>query len=1477
MNTKKIILSLFFLAIFVLSFILNYTTNVSAEKFFLYNLSTGTQSYNNTNSNVSMNFTTPTLAGAASKLQISTAPCGTVGTPGCNVSFVEDYYNNSIRRLNGVIQVGVWQNLSSTIGTYQHTVGLYYWDTSQPWTYGMNTSPALTRIGSFASLTTETTGAAIQLFYNLGSVSNYDIPARARLVLIWWTSASAGTRTVKLWLGTSGHQSNVSIPTTITAINNPPKFYDNTSEYGNSVSYQAGQTHGFQINVTEDSELIDKVIFETNLNSTLTNYTVSPYADFMTTNGTVNYQYVINFTDGVPASIPTGTYQYRWIMNDTNVTQTNSVNSTAVVTYAVTAGTVALFGNWSDTLTQADQNLQRIGINKTLSDTSTASDQDLQSSGINKSRSDTSSAIEAELELVGINNSVSEISSAVANSIVLRGVLGFGSDVSSPVMNFLTFQGLNKLSSDIITLLASLLGITNINKQSVDVATLVEGGNGILGINTSQSATVNVLATLTGNLGKAGATSDIVSLLSSSSIFQLSLSQSRTDFISLATNSFVNVNINSLVSNIISLFAVFLNNLGLNTFTADTANAVATGNGTVTVASGGLELFGNTSDAVSNLATTTYTIGINRLQSEASNSFSGILNIFSIGSLRTDSSQLVATVLNILGLTNARVDVLTSVATSQGNVGILGLSSSTMQVLDAFLRSIELNGQAAAASNIQATFNGVYSGTSLSSNIATVIASQLPNVGKITLFKDTATSLDNFLAFRNVLGLSSATTTLFSNSISLFGLTNLRVDTDNVVGTAINLLGLNLLRVEITSPTTTLQALVGLQGLSATITNLLANLVNSAGLNAFGVDSSTAVETRSKGGERIFLDTVTAAASNMQFMGLNSFRIDTANAVAALLNILGLTGSRVDLITATDSALGSRGSIGFSSAIISLVESNIRTSSILSLTSTTSTLVENSLIASSLSKLSSALLNLADRSIGMLALTAFRPDILTLSSASTANYERTSFFAEAMSLVEGRFSSIGINFFAYDTSVLNENRIATMTLTRFISEVASAAETPLLNYAGISFFQDIISIIDSLIGQLTQVISPPSQPSQPSAPSVGGGGISITPPIILPATTNIKFVKQDVISEVLAGHTMATSIAIKNKADRQITNLTVDVKGIPKEWVTIAPKILNIDINETKVLNIAIGVPDDTYGDYKVVIQLTDTAMKDESFFILRVRKKPSDPTIPTILRKIEIDNQLTRTYVNLTVNNYDRNYERIEIVEDVPKSIAESSDEIQFVTPPSKILRKDPQIQWDILDVAEIETRFIAYSVPKILEEFTPYVYWTLDQATIASKKVPVGFRLLGVDIPKLYTGKINTITFKIKNTDTISHNFRYHAELPINWEIKSKPINYSLNAGEEKQYSFEIFIPAEEILGQYIIRSQFHWDDDVFIKDHLSLLTSTYVLVIYLAITGILITSIIATILVVLKYKKYRNALTFKEKIRKIKINFENKGRRR
>ncbi len=359
----------------------------------------------------------------------------------------------------------------------------------------------------------------------------------------------------------------------------------------------------------------------------------------------------------------------------------------------------------------------------------------------------------------------------------------------------------------------------------------------------------------------------------------------------------------------------------------------------------------------------------------------------------------------------------------------------------------------------------------------------------------------------------------------------------------------------------------------------------------------------------------------------------------------------------------------------------------------------------------------------------------------------------------------------------------------------------------------------------------PSAP--PGAPSVS---IGVHEP---PSEVDIKYMKIAVLREAAPGHTVLVGVNVKNTGNVSYLDLSVEVTGVPSSWISVSPRTLSLEPSESKGFNVLITPPPDAKpGDYKVDLKLKNGEIEAGNFFILRVKSIPPDYDKPIVSRFVTIDRESKKTNVDIVVSNQYREFDRIDVIESIPKDIATSTEFVNFKTLPTEIVRKDPIVLWSILGMEKGEEKTISYSVSKILDEFTQYVYWPLKQLNLVSASVPKNFRLVNFNMPRFYPGKTSTIYFIVQNPDTVPHNFTFSMEVPPSWRIEPSSIEETIEAGEERELHVQVSVPPEESAGKYMIRTVFGWDDNYIIKEYVAdVLTFVEPMMVYILIAICLI----------------------------------------
>jgi hypothetical protein len=337
----------------------------------------------------------------------------------------------------------------------------------------------------------------------------------------------------------------------------------------------------------------------------------------------------------------------------------------------------------------------------------------------------------------------------------------------------------------------------------------------------------------------------------------------------------------------------------------------------------------------------------------------------------------------------------------------------------------------------------------------------------------------------------------------------------------------------------------------------------------------------------------------------------------------------------------------------------------------------------------------------------------------------------------------------------------------------------------------------------------------PVSPGAAGGAMPITPP----PEVEVKYKKIAVLREVVPGQIVVVGVKVKNEGATEQKDMVLTVSGVPDSWLSTSVGSISLQPSESKGFNVAVTPAADAKpGDYKVAIKLKNAAIEAEDFFVLRIRLVPADYDKPIVTRQVIIDKEVGKTDVNIIVSNPYRNYTRVDVTEDIPKELANSTDYVTFGTAPTEVLRKDPIIMWSITGMAAGDTRNISYSVAKVLEEYTPYIYWPLRQLDVISPTAPSTLKLTGFTLPYFTPGTSSAISFKVKNMDTAQHNFTLEMELPVDWKMEPEMIKETIGPGGEREFKMIVTPAADAKAGRYMVRTAFGWDGTYVVREYVA-----------------------------------------------------------
>ncbi|MBI2005186.1 MAG: hypothetical protein HYS80_00280, partial [Candidatus Aenigmarchaeota archaeon] len=354
-----------------------------------------------------------------------------------------------------------------------------------------------------------------------------------------------------------------------------------------------------------------------------------------------------------------------------------------------------------------------------------------------------------------------------------------------------------------------------------------------------------------------------------------------------------------------------------------------------------------------------------------------------------------------------------------------------------------------------------------------------------------------------------------------------------------------------------------------------------------------------------------------------------------------------------------------------------------------------------------------------------------------------------------------------------------------------------------------------------------------------------TPSGALPAS--IEIIQYPVIKSVVQNESSVIKVTMKNIGDLIAKDMSLGVAGIPANWYSVSPTSATIEPKQTKDFDVNISTPfDATPGDYEVKIKLLNA----ESTFTLRVQQFTLYQETPTIARSVDINAVDNKTNVEIGILNSLNRYSRVKIVEVISKDLAKSVDELEFSVRPSKIIERDPIVEWNIKDLESFEKQNISYSISKIVTDRNKMVYWSLDELTVTTGELPKELKLLETRLPeRIYPLISNKFTITVKNNDLLSRTLEIAYELPEGWKIEPETIRESIPAGEEKRFEYSI-TPSLDSSGNYLLKSKFKFDGDLIVKEYSVEVIGISRIILY----GLVIAIALASFLFIYKIRRYK-----------------------
>lgn len=268
-----------------------------------------------------------------------------------------------------------------------------------------------------------------------------------------------------------------------------------------------------------------------------------------------------------------------------------------------------------------------------------------------------------------------------------------------------------------------------------------------------------------------------------------------------------------------------------------------------------------------------------------------------------------------------------------------------------------------------------------------------------------------------------------------------------------------------------------------------------------------------------------------------------------------------------------------------------------------------------------------------------------------------------------------------------------------------------------------------------QITAAPTATPTPGAPAGGGGGssnpnpaidenVTIRPTVIpdglRPVSTQVQFIRSTPLKEMFAGTTAFESLSVKNTAGGT-KSLTVNITGVPSSWVSYTPIKTIMLPSEDRAINLAFTIPQNALpGDYLVRIDAREDSEVATDYIALRIKAATRGAQFPVVLKTIRLDRPLGATKVTIDViNPSTKAIAYLRVIDEIIPELRASRDDIVFADKPAEVSGDPLQVKWLFRELAPLERASVSYSIYKLLQEYRPYVYWSVKQVEVSPKEI--------------------------------------------------------------------------------------------------------------------------------------------------------------
>ncbi len=269
-------------------------------------------------------------------------------------------------------------------------------------------------------------------------------------------------------------------------------------------------------------------------------------------------------------------------------------------------------------------------------------------------------------------------------------------------------------------------------------------------------------------------------------------------------------------------------------------------------------------------------------------------------------------------------------------------------------------------------------------------------------------------------------------------------------------------------------------------------------------------------------------------------------------------------------------------------------------------------------------------------------------------------------------------------------------------------------------------------------------------PPLGGGVAApiITKQILLPpAVVIVGPVREFMISNapILVGvypmDILTIPVSITNPLNKNITNISISIKGVPERWYFVPVDIIELGAGETKTIPVTFTIPlNADIGNNPAAIVVENHELRKEVNYVLRVSQLTEQQPALTY-ESAQVNEFTNTTSINIRVKNKEDSAKTLHIIVRIDKSIAQSADEVVFATEPSRIIQPDPIVEFKLENMKPGEERNITYFVRKMVVDTSPFFYSSIEQIQFIEIKPVLPRPVVAVEEKYTYTAATLTI----------------------------------------------------------------------------------------------------------------------------------------